>query len=141
MLAAMGTGLLTFRANFTHTGGERGRIVAIMVLRTGLQGVCHIGSCFPQPWTSPSRAAEGALTSPESGASTLSASGCWVPEATLILGFWGSGKKPGRLPQAWARGRDSGADKRLAQSSHPWALLSAGTSGTCLLPYVGAQTP
>ena len=78
---------------------------------------------FPAPDLS-SRGSRGTLTSRESEASALS---LWLlaHRSCPYTGLWGSGKRPGGLPQA--RGLDSRADKRLAQSSHRWALLSAGT--------------
>lgn len=128
----MGTGLLTLRANFTHTGGERGRIVAIMVLRTGLQGVCHIGSCFPQPWPSPSRAAEGALTSSESGASTLSASGSGCQRQPLYWAFGEVGRSQDDCPRLGLVG--SGGTVELIRG-----LFCPPTLGPCSL--LGHQGP
>lgn len=65
----------------SFTMGNEGKImVAIIVLRTVFRGTCHIGSSTHLQ---------------ESEASTLSASGCWALEAALILGFRGSGKRPG----------------------------------------------
>lgn len=104
--------------------GRRGRTVVIMGQGTRVPSVSHTEpTFFPAPDLS-SRGSRGTLTSRESEASALS---LWLlaHRSCPYTGLWGSGKRPGGLPQA--RGLDSRADKRLAQSSHRWALLSAGT--------------
>lgn len=124
-----GTGVLTFRVRVRPTG-EEGAGQWSLWGKGPESPACPIQSPgSSQPRTRPPGEAEGHLP-PESEASTLS---LWLlaHRSCPYTGLWGSGKRPGGLPQA--RGLDSGADKRLAQSSHRWALLSAGTGGPCLL--------
>lgn len=127
--------MLTFRARVRPTGEEG---AGQWSLWKGPESpACPIqAGFFPAPDPSSGEAGDTCLLRVPASALSL-----WLLAHKKLPLYRALGKWEEARGIAQAQGLDSGADKRLAQSSHRWALLS-GTGGPCLLCLdIGALTP